>query len=420
MTTLLTLLQDIGNELGRASGTCSAAGTTTTIVDTSADSPFDVDDTDSLYNSAWAYIEADSAGVPLNVGECRRVAATGYAPSNQTLTTNAAFTNATTTTQSYGIYRAVPPIRSNARKGLLDYINDALSLQRYRYYHLLTLVTDGDMETSGTTNWTANATATRAKGSTYGVINGDYSLTVTCPAAGDYVYSDSINVSSGQTYYLSADVIAPNAYGAEINVYDVTNSAVLFTWNTSQRNQRYFAESFAVPTDCYQIRIHLGAVTENALAVSYWDNICLRGYFDQAWDLPTWYTTEAVVEDIVCFANGNAEPLDDSYDLFSRKEADLGNFSLTDEPNAAMPFMLMTGRYAVLAPVFAVCLRPAAQLSAITESTDVNADLLKADVLYNIYVDMNDKANIARWRERLREARLYYAAKPRSRLRIGY
>src|SRR3990172_617157 len=120
-------------------------------------SHYDETDEDTLMEDVWVKCESDSAVTPLNVGEVRRIKS--YVSSTQTVTlpTSHGFSNTPTTTQLMGFYYGVPPVtRWRNLHGWPYYINQVLESLRYKRLGMLTLVTDGDMDASGTSNWTAS------------------------------------------------------------------------------------------------------------------------------------------------------------------------------------------------------------------------------------------------------------------------
>jgi hypothetical protein len=363
-------------------------------VDTSGDSPLDPDDDDKLFANGWAYIEADSAGSPLNVGECRRVSS--YTPTTGTLTTSRAFTNATTTTQSYAVYLGAPPIRTGGRKGLQDYLNDALRGLKRRDYGLLTLVTDGDMAATGVTNWTTNGTAVAAKSATTGITGGKQSLSVTTAASGDYVRTASIPVLGGGTLSVCADCYDVSGYGCQLVVYDVTGSAALKTLHTDTFGQRYLADTVQLPSTCKQVQIRLSSVTANASAVSYWDNLSVRSESARLLPAPSWLTSTALLEDVVYRSGGSRA---DENEAYNHDEASYGpiHFYRAHTDGTGTIKIEYAPSPPVASHLFVRGLRGYTELSALTDTTDCDADLLKAWALVNLYTDLENRADIARW-----------------------
>lgn len=378
--TLLNLKRAIGKELGFVTGAPSGAGTTTTLVDTSGDSPLDSSDDADLFDGAWLYIAADSAAIPQNVGELRRIST--YAPSTGTLTVSRAFTNATTTTMTYEIYFGAPPERAGTHKGIKDYINDVLRLMFYRTRHLLTLVTDGDMETSGVTGWTAS-NATRTKSTSTGVIEGDQALRVLNSAANGYVYSGTIDVAEQRSYLLAADATVVSGT-AELVAYDVTNSAEIESVTTDDRDGRCLFMSFTTPSDCKQVRIHLKG--QEATADVYWDNVSLLAAATSLADLPSWFLNAEWLEEVeMRYCGGGSY---NSAPLRYRNDAPMRWFSVVEDYTGVTPFRLRFDPPISLGShLFIRAVRPYTELSADSDATDADQDWVRACVLARVYAD---------------------------------
>ena len=97
----------------------------------------------------------------------------------------------------------------------------------------LTLPTDGDMETSGVSNWTAVAGGVPTKVTTASANYwGTQALNVTTAAAGDGVASVAISVNQAEPLYVAA-LGRLSSGGAtaqlDLNLYDATNSALFGT-----------------------------------------------------------------------------------------------------------------------------------------------------------------------------------------------
>ena len=408
-TTLLSLEQQIAAQYkaesgqGMASGTCSAAGTTTQIVDTSGDSPLDPSDSDSLYDGFWLRIDSDSAGTPLNVGELRRIVSGGYTPGNGTLTLSRALSNATTSTQTYGLY-AIPPDTWGTIRGIKAFINDILPRLSYRFPVLLTLVTDGDMETSGVTAWTDVGTCTQAKSTTTGITQGKQSLSLTNGAANSGVKNTTpIPVVEGTTYQVVADVLC-DGYTANLKCYDLTNAATIDTvQTTAERGQRFLYDQITIPSDCKRLEIHL--LGEDADAVHYWDNLSVRRIGATEMAMPSWFTNPLWFEWLYYTRAGHQEQDADSYSTDERSPyVPVHNCGITEDPNGTGYKVWWEGTaIPATAHLFAMCKRPYTELSALTDTTDADPDLVTAFVLANIYADRKDKDNAALWLRRARD-----------------
>lgn len=399
-TSRLVLIRNVGNELKRVSGTCSAAGTTTTIVDTSGDSPLDPDDDERKYANAWAYIEADSAGTPLNVGELRRVSS--YVPDNGTLTLSRALSNATTATQSYGIYFKRPPIRLAEYKGIADYINETLRNVVYRTRHLMTLVTDGDMETSGTTSWTAsNSTLTKLTAAA-NVRLGKQAMQVANSSASGYARSGLVDVSPYQNYAVAADCRAISGT-ARLVLYDETNGATIDDRTSDIYGWRWLHFNYTIPSGCERVSVRL--VGDEATADLYWDNVSLRNVAATRMDLPSWVVNENAIEEVGVWRGGTGTASTDDeagdYAVDERYAGVLHWWEIVEDATGLTPKRLefwplpSSDELLVLRG-----LRVYDELDDDTDTTDCPADLALAGALTKIYRELGDAANYTYWKAR--------------------
>lgn len=419
---LLNLQRHIARtkDLGYMQGAPSTAGETTAIVDTSSDSPFDSDDSERLLDNAWVKIEADSAGTPLNVGEVRRLKSDGgYTPSTSTLTWNRAMSNATTSTMTYGVYLGVPPTRQGLNRGLDDYINDVLRQLRYRDYALLTLVTDGDMETSGVTNWTAsNSTLTKSTTAGY-VFQGKQALRVQNSAANGYARSALVSVTETQNFCCVADVRVVTGT-ATLRLYDETNGAAIDSVTTSELRRGYlWIDNTTIPSGCKQVSVRL--IGTGASDDIYWDNVSLRNTNATEMDLPSWFLDKKWLEELVYIYGGNTEQDNDLYFADERYDNVVHYRRVLDAIEAANPFKVeFWPRPPSSSHLFARCLRPYAELSADTDTTMADDDWVRAWVMASI---MEDKGNVERakyWYDQAMEYHKSFAPKWKGRAFVAH
>lgn len=373
------------------SGTCSAAGSTTTIVDTSADSPIQPSSNATLYDSAWAKIEADSAGTPLNVGEVRRIKPSGTTPTTGTVTVDMAYTNATTTTQQYGLYFMVPPTRVEGIKGLDEYINDFLRSRFYTTDYLLTLVTDGDMESTtaivgnvlgGWTRSSSNITTFSKNTTAAYVFRGARSLhLVNSVSATNYVRSELVPVAEGQVMHVVADVRVISGT-AKLYLYDETNSAEIDSATTTQLRKGYlYLTSTVIPSGCNEVSVRLGFGT--ATTEVYWDTVSLRNSRTLEYDLPSWLVDPDWLREVFYTYGGTIESAGgDSLTAAERDEHLMHDWGIREEPTAATPYRVWhTGMPPASSHLWLRARRPYGELSADTDTTTADQDWVRANVV---------------------------------------
>src|SRR3990167_154281 len=264
MPTKSALMTELGRKLGGYWPGTTTAATTTLLTDTSDDG------LQSTYKSAndlegwWVKITSGDA-----IGQVRQVAT--FSGTNGTLTPDDAFSATPTAASTYELFEFDYP----DDRGLGEYVNLALRTMRYQDRWWVTLVDDGDMEESGTTQWATLSSATVAKATTAATVyGGAQGLTVTPTGAGGYVQSNSILCSEQDSFYVEARA-RPNAatQEARLVVWDVTNAAAIKTFDdwAESRWGVLGGEIVQAPSGCNAIALRLTAV-DNTVTV-HWDNV---------------------------------------------------------------------------------------------------------------------------------------------------
>jgi hypothetical protein len=385
VSTQLELIREIASELGYAVVVPTILGTTTTLTDTSGDSPLLEDDDEKLYQNAWVMCESDSAETPLNVGEIRRV--TGYTPSQGKLTLARALPNAPTTTQRWGVYFGAPPLRSGVIKGMDEYINEVLRTSYYRRSTLITDCPDGDMEDTHTI-WTAtDATAAKADG-----LLGSRCLRVTNSAADGHASTPPFYVQSGGTIAVIADVSSQSGT-AQLNVRDADTDEVLLFLSSTYSTYRRLSGTAQIPEETRQVVVEIGGHESNA--ITDWCNVTVRPARKSIITLPTWLTNPNQLEGVYGWHTTCLSPESGIFEDFPIKHlypemdgqgvrAELGRFALPSEQ------------------LFACGLSAYDTLAELTDTTDAPAAFVKAVVLARLFRDREDKSRAEAWSRRAR------------------
>ena len=296
-TTRSALRQEVGLIAGSCkTGTASAAGAAggTTIVDTT-------NFTDSFANAnfydGWYAIATSGT----YAGQVRRVSS--YAGATGTITVADAFGGQIASGVTFELHSYDPAELNNA-------INRALARCYYRTYFYPSLVTDGDMETSGTTNWTGSSSAATKDASV--VKYGTQALVSTNSGANGYVRTASISVTPNDYYYVEV-AVRPDNFAVSLVVYDVTNSAAI-TLSTaaasSGREWKRLWANFQTPSGCEQIQIRLTA--DSATAITYWDNLILQKVHHRYLALPSWVTESGNVAQVQYRGRGRTDTAETS------------------------------------------------------------------------------------------------------------
>ena len=292
--TRVQIFQALADELGDAwFGTSNASGgTTTALVDTSDDSPMTPADDNSRFGNTWLYSRTST-----NAGIERRIGPTGYVASTSTLTASRAFP-ATLNSNDYEIHANLSRLQKNA-------LLDVVLTQRLCHWQRqpLTVVTDGDMEASGTSDWTNVSNMTIAKTSTAGeVLFGTQALKLTAGAANAVAASASIPVRAGDTWRFEVWVKCGATSSVTIVPYDATQSAEITitgdnthagTGATGGGDWVKLDGTFVIPSGCASLTFRLKEATSGA--ISYWDDLIATDGRTHL-PLPSWLTTRRQYE----------------------------------------------------------------------------------------------------------------------------
>src|SRR3990167_5035007 len=166
------------------SGTASG-GSTTTLIDsgptTTSGSLIDTGMSAYLFGGCYVYM---TGGTAANIGQWRMITPSGYAPTTGTLTLGAALSAAIAASDTYEIYAFLDPDQWT------QIINDALGKMTRHYRSPITLIRDGDFESSGTSDFTQIGTCTLTKDTTLDVVSGAQSLKTVNGAADSGASSD--------------------------------------------------------------------------------------------------------------------------------------------------------------------------------------------------------------------------------------
>lgn len=260
-TSLLVICQEIAKELGAyESGTLTSIATTKL---TCTDYPFKtqrVGASDRRFEGNELYL-TDGQFTPLAIG----IAA--YDASAGEFTPSLDWTDGGTDPTTFDIYLQGLRIAT-----LKDAVNRALRKMYYEQVTPLTLITDGDMETSGTSSWTDSSASSSKVTAAVNVHTGNQALFVDNSGADGYSQSVSVPTIPSAGYILQARVSAVSGT-AELVAYDVTNGAEITTETYEGRSWGTVNFGFVAPSDCRQIAVRLQG--QEATAAISWDDVTL-------------------------------------------------------------------------------------------------------------------------------------------------
>lgn len=167
----------------------------------------------------------------------------------------------------------------------------------------LSWLNDGDMNSSGVTNWTAAGGATRSKA--FGSFPNAHSrrelVVVHTTASTDWVESDAVDVNPGERIFLQVPVKAyvtaavASPATASVLVVDKTNTNATITIGGLKtthigRGPGWISILFTIPVGCYQFAIRLKSDTNASTTV--WGGINCHKRQKSRWSYPDRITTK--------------------------------------------------------------------------------------------------------------------------------
>ncbi len=330
-STLLEICQKIGDELAiREHGTATGGSTSTLVC---ASYPFKTSYTNANTN---AYVRCSMYPTSGTEASNERDVVT-YAPSTGTFTAGVNWSTGPASTNTFDIYK-----KGVSYHDIKDAVNSALEKLRYRSRNILTLITDGDMETSGVTNWTAtNSTMTKVT-SSGNLFFGTQSGRVVNSVANGNVQSATIYTSPDYAYYLQARVRASTGT-AQLVAYDVTNSEDIDYEEWEYQGQGIIAFSFHVPSDCEAIAVQLRG--EEATADVYWDDVMLLRIGAYEMVLPSWITQPGQILEVHMansteYADVNYDYPPVNYNIIADELSPLNQWRLVVDPYITGPLFI--------------------------------------------------------------------------------
>ena len=249
----------------------TSGGSTTTLLDSLLAPAAESED----FVGDWIYI-AEKQGSGPEVGEIARVTAVDFSGSNSTLTLAPALTATLETGADYERHRKVRPNIINDR---LDVI---LGLLRQNVLLPVTVIEDGDMETSGVGSWTA-ALVTLTKDTTF-VRRGRFSLKVETTSLDGHAVSEKIFLPPGTVCIVETDVYITEGDSFKIVFRDSGNTDIGTPMESDESGWVHLEGLFTVPADSTYQTVLLFPQTNTDIV--YVDHVTVWPVADQGIDLP--------------------------------------------------------------------------------------------------------------------------------------
>lgn len=369
MATLAEIRREVAKEhRGYWAGT-PTGGSTTSLIDTSNDSPFYTDDNAVRFKGKFVYFLGG-----LNAGITKRVAI--YTPASQELTWTGAL-GSTAAAGDYEIYQ-FHPVEDYKR-----WINLALSRIYHDQREIITLLQDGSMEATTTTAFNTGGGAGIVKNTSV-VMFGTRSALVTASANGGYVSFPTLPVVPGEQFSLAAPIRVVTGE-ARLIAYDVANGAQILSLNTNVKNWRVAFRNLVIPAGCTELSIRLGL--ELAGDSAYFDSVQLLNTESRRIALPSWVTGPGIVSTIEKLSLTSAEN-SDLYRVDRSIFREVPDFNVDYIPTDASPATLEFRQPWHAALTFIRGYKAHDQLSADSDNTTADTEHIKYAALAQYCEDM--------------------------------
>ncbi len=262
-------------------------------------------------------------------------------------------------------------------------INDALNEMEYTEVLPLTLVTDGDMETTNSTGWTGT-NATPTKGRTL-VQLGKHSLSVAASAANGYAASGAVVVTPGETLIVAAPVYGDKKQ-AELVLYDVTNSANIETARHDEEGWAILAFTASAPADCYEVAAWLRTKTNGG--TTYWDFVGILKASQRTYPAPSWLDKDCNFLKLAYLPLGPALGSDNArnaYAMWPDWLAHLHTFGTIQAERGVVPLRLQMGQAPPSYPVLVIGKRNYPSLTLEVDTTTADKNTVVYGGLYHAF-----------------------------------
>jgi len=182
--------------------------------------------------------------------------------------------------QAYEIHRSFHPSIIHTH---LDTVMGSL---RQNYLIPLSQVTDGHMQDSGVTIWTASVATLTKDTTAASVRHGKQSLKILATAANGQAQSASIPVKGGDAVLVIAEVYITGGDSARLRVYDVTNSAYITDADATSAQTGWvtLAFQYQVPATCELARVDLESPANTD--ATFWSYVIHWPVSNQFFDIP--------------------------------------------------------------------------------------------------------------------------------------
>lgn len=345
-TTVKTILRDIARDLWRDKRpldvTATGGSTTTVAVSGQAYSSASA----NAYDGVYIYVATDAGGASAAPeGEISRVTQGGFTGSSGTWTVSPAFTAAVASGDTvYFLYGL-------DRTSIVNAVNRVGAELYMPAYTVLSMVTDGNMETTGVGNWAAVGTpTTRQKTTTSGrVLIGTQALQIITDDISEGATSDTVRVHEGENLLLSVPVMC-DAGSAIVTLYDATNGAAIRSATVDEEDWAEVRFQDVVPDGCEEVTVRILSATAASTIYVGW--AALTSMSRSVFPLPSLVTDTSWLEGVFYLPQAFASEANDSYLGFTEElqpwvtrdtlrdwRADVSQRLVVDKPPSAPLFV---------------------------------------------------------------------------------
>ena len=301
-------------------------------------------------------------------------------------------------TDAYELYSIMQPTYINSA------IDDALRRLSFIGYIYPSLCVDGDVEASGTSDWSSSS-ATLSKVTTAARLTfGRQALRVLATAAAGYAQSTQIPVTAGEVYEIDA-LVSPDIGTARLQAYDNTGSASIDTRDSVGEAAQWLHLTVTIPASSRDLRIRLVGVANTDDA--YWSLILVRHQGSRRLMLPRWLTSSTPMvqqADLLSaeqMINLGRSLGTEAYSGDSLITTKYQRFSLDNHPDSNNWFINLP--YSPAYPTRIQMRRPMPTVSADTDDIALPPELIEAETILEVYrlkEQLAPAADIAYWRQK--------------------
>jgi hypothetical protein len=294
---------------------------------------------------SWIYI-AEKAGSGPEIGEISRVYSVDFSNTagTSTLILSPDLSATAETSMDYEIHYKYHPAIIHRR------IDEVLGMFQAPVIVPLSLIADGDMETSGTSNWTASGTGgtpTLAK-NTSTVFHSRQSLSITNDGSTTvgYAKSDSVALPPNTTVLVAADVFITSGDSARLSLFASNLTAGTFALvGTAARSDEagWMHFEFTATTGATDEWVQLWLESQAASDVTYWDNAILLPVNQTNIDIPATIELSSEAKSLFYFPRGSGITGTNNvtnYRLSEQPKRFWSHFTLERDETAVVPYRI--------------------------------------------------------------------------------